>query len=268
MPAQAPSARVMTFVWLCAVVIAAGGMAGLLRMAPYVEWRRPPPFGVFIGTSLVQHAVPPVQPANDIFGTAEASDLFVRKSSPALSAVDTLDRVRHAVRIGVKRIFVEVDPLIRTRPIETSMLHDINNLSDRLRDAMREWLGRSRVWNDFPGDTIYDGNIRELALIPPATIHPPQDLAAIIDVLALASRQGLDIVWVAMPRPETTVTYLGPTFEIAFSGQLQAFASAFNAKVWRPAIFWPNELFIDRAHMNAAGRARFMSELRRYGVTR
>jgi hypothetical protein len=284
MTTYAPSGRVMASVWLCAVVVAVGGMAGLLRITPEpslstarnVEWLQPPPFGVFIGTSLVHNALSAEQPANDIFRTAESDELFVRMATNSLSDAAILERVRHAVGAGVKKIFVEINPLLQTfsaTPKHAAILRSVLNFSDRLRGAARQWLGRgpaatnADVLIDSPGDTIYDGNIREFALSYPVYIHAPRDPIAIAEALALARRQGLDIVWVAMPRSQTAAAYLGPAFETAFSRQLQAFAAAFNATVWRPALFWPNEFFVDQAHMNAAGRARFMSELRRYGAT-
>jgi len=274
----------MASVWLCAIALAVGGMAGLIRITPEpqrsttrdVERLQPPPFGVFIGTSLVALALPAEQPAKDIFRTAEASDLFVRIASASLSDAEILERVRLAVRAGVKKIFVEIDPLLRTfraEPKRVAGLRRVRDFGDRLHNAARQWLGRGPPATnigaliDSPGDTIYDGNIRELALIYPVHVHAPRDPAAIAEALAIARRRGLDIVWVAMPRSQTAAAYLGPAFETAFSGQLQAFAAAFNATVWRPAIFWPNEFFIDQAHMNAAGRARFTSEFRRYGAS-
>jgi hypothetical protein len=274
MTTDAPSRRAMASVWFFAVMISVGGMAGLLQITPDPKTEAPqrPPFGVFIGTSLVLAAVPPEDAANDIFRAAEARDLFVRMASHSLSDVETLERVRRAVNAGVKEIFVEIDPLLRTsrgKPLTVVISSGVHDFSRRLRDAAHHWLGLA-IQRPSPAPDelhgIYDGQIRELDLGYPV-VHAPRNPAFVAETLEMARRQGSDIVWVAMPRSQAAVAYLGPAFETAFSGQLQAFATILNTTVWRPAVFWPNEFFVDPIHMNTAGRARFMSELRRYGAS-
>lgn len=276
----------MASVWLCAIMIAVGGMAGLLRIAHEPEhepdswppnWLQQQPFGVIIGTSLVFHAFPAEYPANDIFSVAKTHDRIIRVRMNDLSDLEALKPVRRAVDVGVKAIFVEIDPFLRDFHIDYELdarLRAVRDFSIRLRGAALQWLRpppvitNGGVMIDSPGDKIYDGNIHGFADKYPLYVHAPHDSSGIAETLAIGRRQGLNIVWVAMPRSQTAVSYLGPTFETAFTSQLQAFAAAFNATVWRPAIFWPNEFFVDDAHMNAAGRARFISELRRYVATR
>jgi hypothetical protein len=224
---------------------------------------------------LVRNAFPPEQPANDFFPTAEAHDRIIRITLNNLSDAETVERVRDAVDVGVREIFVEIDPLLRVfRSGEVpAYFRMVRDFSDRLRGAAIHTLGlgpavaNDGISSDSLGEGTYNGNTDALALDYPVFVRAPRDPTAIAEALAIARRQGLDIVWVAMPRSQTAAAYLGPAFETAFAGRLQEFAANFGARIWRPTKSWPDAFFVDQAHLNAAGRARFMSELRRYGAT-
>lgn len=278
MKSGAPSGRVLASVWLCAFAIAIGAMAGLLRMAPDPdpvppEWLKAPPFGIFIGTSLVRDAFPPGLSAEEIFFTAKPGDRIIRASLNNLSDTKTVERFRYAVNAGIKQIFVEIDPMLRTFRSDHAWVRIVVDFSDRLRSAARGLLGirsaatDSNMSGDGAREGVYDGNIGALLSSYPVIIHAPYDPAAIADILAIARTKGLNVVWVAMPRSRTAADYLGPAFENDFQARLQAFATEFDAKIWRPALSWPNEFFLDQAHMNGAGRARFLHELKLFAAT-
>lgn len=260
------SSGTMTAVWFCAIAIAASAMVGLLTMAPESEWLRSRPYAVFIGTSLTLNALPSEQFASNFFLTVTEHDRFVRMASNAISDTEIVQRVEHAVLAGVKRIFVEIDPLLRTYRSVYKLpagIRAIQEFSERLRFTLREQL---RLHGDDPGGAAFDGFVGGQPV--DFLIHAPRHPAGIAKVLELAKNRELDIVWVAMPRSQSAADQLGPAFESAFASRLQEFALAMGANVWRPTIAWPDELFKDRAHLNSAGRERFMTELRRHGMGR
>jgi hypothetical protein len=138
--------------------------------------------------------------------------------------------------------------------------------------ALQLLSGRTSTFDDDTSDprfynVVYAGGTVELALYYPVAAHPPRDPASIAAALRKARQRGIDVVWIAMPRSETTADYLGTEFETAFEKQLQEFATRFDTTVWRPAQFWPNRYFVDQSHLNAAGRTRMLSEFRHYVAT-
>jgi hypothetical protein len=273
------SGRSLALVWLCAAALAAGSMIGLVTLTPDPQdpavrkGDRPggPPFGVFVGSSLTRQAFPPEYPANEIVTTARAGEFIVRVARSNQTDDESIDRVRWALDAGVKLLLVEVDPLLRSfRSDEISApLRAIRDLSDQLRAAALEGMRalpggvRDRNVRDMMQlDGVYDGNDRAALNYRPYA-HAPRDPAAIAELMALARQQGAGIVWIAMPRSQTASEILGPAFETSFAMQLREFSAKFGA-LWRPAVSWPNAFFVDRAHLNAAGRARFIAELRHY----
>lgn len=277
MTARPPSGRAVAAVWLCAIALSISLMAGLLRASqerdPESKWLESPPFALVIGTSLMRRALPLEYPARALFAEAGNDDRVARSASPNLSDAESIQRIQRAIDLDVKKIFVEIDPLLRSfgpdqvLPAHVPMVRDF---SERLRAAMLQLLFRkASATQDAAPDplfdgSIFDGNRSKLATYDPVVVHAPRDPAAIAKALATARRRGAEIVWIAMPRTETVASYFGPAIEIGFDEQLQAFAAKFNATIWRPARSWPNEFFYDQAHLNAAGRARFLSELRLY----
>lgn len=279
MTRRPPSGRTMSAVWMCAVALATACMAGLLRIGeepdPELKWLRTPPFALVIGTSLVRHAFPPELAAKDLFSQATNNDRIGRAASPGLTDSETIGRLERAIDAGVKNIFIEIDPLLRTiRPDQIpDNLRMLRDFSDKLRGAALQLLSsRSSVVDNDTFDPLfysraYNGNTVELALYYPVAAHPPRDPVSIAKALATARQRGLDVVWIAMPRSETAANYFGAAFEAAFEKQLQEFAAGFDATIWRPAQFWPNRYFVDQSHLNAAGRTRLLSEFGLYVAT-
>lgn len=260
----AATGHAMAIVWLCAITLSTSCMAGLLYLnrKPDLEakWRKSPPFGLVIGTSLVLHAFPPEYAAKALFPEASDADLIGREAWGGLSETETVRLLQHAIDAGVKKVFVEIDPLLHipSRPM-------IPEFSDRLRAAALQPLQFADHDTFDPNfyTRVYDGNTRELGIYYSAATHAPGNPASIDQALATARKRGLDVVWIAMPRSRAANNYFGS----AFDTRLQDFSEVFHATIWRPAEFWPNEFFVDHSHLNAKGRARFLSELRLYLAT-
>jgi len=189
-------------------------------------------------------------------------------SQPGLSEARTVNLLHRAVDSRVPKVLVEVDPLLRTL-LRLEEPSGIQILSDRLRLAALVVTGFVPATTEAPNARVYDGDKRDLvARSYAARAHSPRHPSALRDALAAAKRNGTEVIWIAMPRSQAAAEVLGPGFETSFARELDEFASRFSAVVWRPAKFWPNKLFIDRAHMNEDGRARFVDELSRFLSTR
>lgn len=277
MSGRVSDGRAMTAVWLCAIAISAGLMTALLRLTevpdPELRWMNSPPFSLAIGTSLIRRALPAEASAREFFPEAGGNDRIVRSASPSLSDSESLQRLQRAIDLGIRQILIEIDPLLRSFggpdhiPVR---LHPVRHFSERLRLAALQSLSRtSSAAEEAAFDLqysrrVYDGNPDNLSKYGVIAVHPPRDPDSIARALAAARRKGVKVRWIAMPRSETAVDYFGPAIEAEFAAQLAQFAEKFDATIWRPARYWPNQYFADQGHLNAAGQARFISELQNY----
>lgn len=280
MTARASGGRAMAAVWLCAIALSAISMAAVLRLGevpdPELRWVQSPPFSLVIGSSLIRRALPLESSAEGIFPEAGSNDRIARSASQKLSDAESLRRLQRAIDMDIKHIFIEIDPLLRSfgtpDPI-SAQLDPVRDFSERLRLAALQLLfGTPSVADEAAFDLehsrrVYDGNPVNLPKYGIIAVHPPDDPDSIVRALTAARRKGIKVRWIAMPRSETAVSYFGPAIEAEFARQLAAFAQKYDATIWRPASFWPNELFADQGHLNAAGQARFLSELRRFLAT-
>jgi hypothetical protein len=271
MTSRALSGRVMAGIWIGAVAIVAGCIAALQFVSEPTDNLDPPPFAVLIGSSLTRFAFPYTYPADRVFPAATATDRLIQMTTTRGMGSVT-ERLRRAVDVGVKHIYIEIDSLLTTHRNRITYLDAVRRFSLRLhRRALLLLNPKLRVDQDRTrGETpdgTYRGDTREVALFYPATVHPPRNSAALAAVLADARRKGIHVVWMSPPRSETLASYVGPAYEEAFEAQLKDFAKKFGAEIWRPVKSWPDELFVDHAHLNHAGRARFFAEFRRYVAT-
>ena len=272
--------RALALVWLSAIGLAGTTVTSLLLITPLpavppLPTFQPPPFAVIAGTSLVKRAFPADYSAAAFFPDAAPDDRIVRLAPSNQPNGGVVALLHRAANRGVRKVLVEVDPLLRTmRSQEPSR---ITVLSGRLRYAalyaiekvtgfaIEDVTGFPKTATDEPILLVFNGDKRALAARSyGASVHSPRDPAALRAALAEAKRRGTEVLWIAMPRSQAAAEVLGIGFETAFARELDGFARRFSAVVWRPAKFWPNELFIDQAHMNENGRARFIGELSRF----
>jgi len=257
--------RTMIVVWLSAIGLASAAVAALLAVPPLPQMTfQPPPFAVIIGSSLVGAAFPAEYRASALFPDSVQGDRIIRISQPYLSEPGIVNLLHRAAEGGVRKVLIQVDPLLRTYRFQQEP-SGIAAFSNRLRLAVLDGTGFASPLLEAPDARVYDGDTRDLAAnFYTARAHSPRNLSALRNALAAAKRNGTEVIWIAMPRTQTAAEFLGPSFEIAFAGELKKFANRFSAVVWRPARSWPNELFVDQAHMNEGGRARFVNELSRF----
>ena len=71
----------------------------------------------------------------------------------------------------------------------------------------------------------------------------------------------MQVVLLAPPRSEAAADYLGEEATKNLESHVRDVANRLDLPVFMPQSFWPNEFFVDQAHLNRRGRQRFCAEL-------
>jgi len=190
----------------------------------------------------------------------------------ALSCIepDALARMmKEAVARGIPKIIVEVNHLLYSmkacRP-EPGLRAKFTNFAFALRLRV-SWtvLGTGAVLAEASREfdslkQTYDGDKSQLGNLYPARLRSPKAFDLLEALVAARREKGLEVILVVMPRSETASQFLGAAFNSELDARLVALRGRFANMVWEPARFWPDRYFADHAHMNQAGRERFLAE--------
>ncbi len=236
------------------------------------EARTPPqaksiPYALMVGTSLFENALPPEHPAKDVFPSAPAEARMAATAFANQSEQRIIQVAQEAIEAGTSYIFIEINPFLLTMRFERIAISKHAGIRRWMSAGVRVFIESVRyasIWLITWGR--YGELLKELTLYYPADVRAPRDPTSIEAVLELARQRGTTVVWVAMPRSQSAIGFLGSRFEAIFADRLRAFASQFKAEVWRPTHAWPDTYFHDNAHLNAQGRELFMSALREYAA--
>lgn len=87
----------------------------------------------------------------------------------------------------------------------------------------------------------------------------PREIERFKRLLEKAQSANIKLVFVDFPRAQSAMDRLGPKQLEAMDAHKKDFAAAFDIEIWTPAQVWPDDHFIDHAHMSFKGRQRFMA---------
>lgn len=272
----------MTRVWLGAILLCLAGIVAILALpgAQIVESRQerfsqairqldPAPDVLVLGSSLSMLAFPSEFRVGDTPGPDTPAQYGLRMAVSCARPKELARMLKGAVARGIPRIFVEINHMLYSmkpchaeRGLRASLTSFALALRLRIKwtvqgtgavlvEAGREPVGLKQ---------IYDGDTSELGRYYPAKLLSPKAFDVLEPVMAEGRRNGVEVTLVAMPRSETALRFLGDEFNTGYDASLAALRARFSNRVWEPARFWPDHYFADHAHMNLAGRARFLAE--------
>ncbi len=219
----------------------------------------------FVGTSLMDFAVPPRGPASDYLSLGDPDDRSVRLTRTGGLDGDVHRLARACVDAGVRVTVVQVEPFLLRFDVGES-LPRATRFADDLRAGLRWILGRRPP---TPADVIeaeagqdrqFDGVMSEV-LPENIDVRVFRNGGELKRLINDSKAGGRTLVFVAMPRAESAARALGESFEQTFRDNLRWLEREFGAEVWRPAVFWPDDHFWDQAHLNRRGRARFVKSI-------
>jgi hypothetical protein len=100
-----------------------------------------------------------------------------------------------------------------------------------------------------------------MATFYPLTIHPPCQAERLERAVAKAKAQGIRVTLVAYPRSPYGQARLGSQQERELTQATRQLAARLGLDLMVPTADWSNTEFVDHAHLNSRGRARFVREL-------
>lgn len=280
------SAHRLAWVWGAALILAVGAGMALTRRdtdsairAAALPATLPNAPVVVIGSSLMAHAVASHGDGNDsLLGDGRA---HVRWALGAISEAQTLQLVAGALQRGARTVLVEVHPLafdfaFATRASEfqpLTLANDFRRQSRQAASGLRHLLKLSpppaplqATLFPEPGnlDRLFRVSPRMLALFYPLHLREPADPMAWAALVQRARQQNAAIILLAPPRSRSAADSMGPAAGEALQRHLAARAQELGVPMFQPGPVWPDDHFVDHAHMNRRGRARFMQELARW----
>jgi hypothetical protein len=280
------SARKLALAWGAALILAIGAGTALTRRgtdratpaaAPPATLPAAPV--VVIGSSLMAHAVPwHGDGHHSLLGDGRA---HVRWAIGAISEAQTLQLVAGALQRGARTVLVEVHPLAFDFAFATPA-HDVRPLAlanTVLQESRLAATGLRRLLKlsptpaprqarlDGEPDTLdrpFETSPRAFAYFYPLHLREPADAVAWAALVQRAREQDAAIILVAPPRSRSAADAMGAAAGEALQRHLKALAQELGVPMFQPGPVWPDDHFIDHAHMNRQGRARFMQELARW----
>jgi hypothetical protein len=272
--------RAIVLAWVGACVMATLILIGLV----HIEQRSssldslPEAPIVVIGSSLMRHAFPEQGPAKAPIGEDQPYVRFAVSSLDEHEALDLLDRV---LKEPTKVILVEINPIAFDFAFEERqrregrffspawVLNGLREFSDRARLGLRAVVdtlsGAATVTQQVtapprPDRPFYiDQDL--LARLYPLFLRPPREAGRLRLQIARAREKGIEIVLLAPPRSTAAANYIGEDVTLQIRKHLAAVAEGLGLPLFQPAVAWPDNLFVDQAHLNRAGARRFQEEL-------
>lgn len=268
-------------VWLAAVLLA-GALAGALLL-------RGPDLRVQMMQSLQARTV--------IIGTSVVGNAFPSRGKGLLG--DDAPYARIAInRMPASQILTMADAALRGGQADLIVIEGypfIRDFSDELRGeqatglfeqgaealiAMGRQLSESAailawrggLWGNPLAKGLAERDIdsptkvskRTLRVIYPMAVRPARDLDRLRAFAAAARAAGVTVVLVAPPRSELAAGWNSAATLAQVQQALTDLGATLGWQVFSPARPWPDHLFTDHAHLNRAGRERFLAEFQQF----
>lgn len=266
------TARHMAWSWISALMLLAGLIIGP-RLISHDARDMPRADIYVIGTSLMAHGFPAHGFGKQ--GPFAPGQSFHRMAAIHMDEDAALDRLERALANRPDAVLIEANIFLfdfanraYQRPCDGASL--------RLRHRM--WQARSGVIDDYRalmgagpygyyrGDPVsLDAPQRvrasDMDLLYPLVLRPPCALARLQQLTAQAWAQGTRILWVLPPRAPVAEARLGQTMIAAVAREARRLAADTGAELYQPRQSFADHHFVDHAHLNRAGRQRFLADL-------
>lgn len=256
----------MVFSWALALILATALMCAGWRVGQQqIATRFTGVQTVFLGTSLMRHAVPNIP--DSLTGTS-GRGTFLRVGLSNATELQILTLAQAAVAADARTIYLEINSVVSRFAFQNASCGPRRRLNHGL------WTTRTATWALLTGQHVLAEGIRDetahlstvdvetaLARNYPLHFQPLCDAAAWKALVASAG--AAQIVLVTMPRSKLAADRIGPVDIARFDRAAADLAAALHLPLFVPdaAGAWPDEDFVDQAHMSPAGSARFLGAL-------
>jgi hypothetical protein len=229
---------------------------------------------VAIGSSLLRYGLPPhgAGGPDALLGDGRA---HVRLAKNSMNEEEALGCLAAALRGGTEAVRLEINPFavdLADGPQRLIVAGSAGEVpAAALLKACRGLAEGLEARHRAPiADLVQEANFergrkvspRDLASLYPLTLREPRRRTELTAMLARARAEGVRVVLVAPPRSRAAVRYLGGEATEALRRHLEGLAAELGEPLFMPGPAWDDRYFIDNAHMNPAGRERFIRELR------
>jgi hypothetical protein len=250
------------------------GTSALLEARRQVDYGKLPVAPVVvIGSSLMRHAVPPL--GDKVSGLLGDKRAHARMGINGITEAETVHVLDLVLKNGARTVFIEANALAfdfangvpevgweRVRP--DVMMRALLSVSTLARESISKWLKPrpSTLLIDAKElDATFFVRPDDLVNLYPLRLRLPKDPKALEKVLKDANAAGVELILVAPPRSQLAADAMGIEANQTLQQHYQALALNMKLPLFYPATAWPDDHFIDTAHMNRRGRTRFMEEL-------
>lgn len=267
------NARALVMTWLLAL-----GLFVILAAVPVLLVERTAQRQrsdiVVIGSSLIAYAVPATgQGATSLLGDQRSHR---RIATRRLTENDLLAAFEQAISQHTALVFIEVNPLLvdfadqlRQRPCDAlpSLIKNyVVTERRRVPEAFAQLAGLPLAYG-YEGDppnlqsthSMTDAVMRSMY---PLTVREPCYEPELASAVRRAKAQGTLVVLVLPPRSPDADLLLGSKLTSKIRDRAMALARRLEVPIFVIDGNWPNEEFVDAAHLNDIGRAHFLRELR------
>ena len=237
---------------------------------------------IVIGSSLMYHAVPPFGEGTDsLLGDGRE---HARLAISSITEVQTVDLLQHVLNGGAKTVLIEANALafdfasrapasdqgsIRAVALTKPLL----DLSARARQPLSALINQRPKRHVLTSeaeklDADFSVKLSHMAKLYPLHLRFPAPPEALETALTMAAAAGVEVILIAPPRSQAAANAMGAEATETLRLHFQALAYRLNLPLFQPSAVWPNDHFIDAAHMSRRGRARFLNELAQWWASR
>lgn len=271
-------ARLAVWAWTVSLLLALAATVTLYRNAPTLPdqvFKSVDTPIVIIGSSLSLFGIAPSRQQGEPSLLGDGRD-HTRLAITALKDDESLDLLQRAIETGAQTILLEANPFVvelqhmyraRQRGPFEHLRHKAPWFFRSVRAGALEFIGldpepNGRFVRDVgPLDGEIDINPGKLKADYPLVSHSPRHLDKMKALVRQAEQAGIEIVFLAPPRPRAAADILGPEVLDAIAREITGLAAELELPLFRPQPVWPNDFFADHGHLNTSGRRRFMAEL-------
>ncbi len=234
---------------------------------------------VVIGSSLMLHAVPPLgNGTGSLLGDGRA---HARLAVSSITEVQTVALLRLVLSGGAKTVLIEANALAfdfassapasdqgSIRPV--ALMQPLLDLSTRARQPLSALINqRPRLTSEAEKlDTDFSVKPGDMAKNYPLHLRFPAHPEALQAALTMAAANGIELILIAPPRSQLAANAMGSEATETLRLHFQTLAHRLNLPLFQPSAVWPNDHFIDAAHMSRRGRTRFLKELAQWWPSR